>query len=174
MFRNKFRVKGGIYTNNVPLHHKRNLCATTKLVISVNCARSRVHNLCRYPTLSVQIPYIICVDTLHHLCRVCAMSLLFKCVFYSQNIHFLRIEAFHRLILFRNKFRVKGGIYTNNVPPCKRSRCETTKSVIPIVLRPSHGVRNLCRYPTLFVQGVCCKASFLKHIIFEKCTILPH
>ena len=105
MFRIMFQIKVGIYTNNVPLHHKRNLCATTKLVISVNCARSRG---------------TICVDTLHHLCRVCAMSLLFKCTFYSLNIHFHHDDAFQRLIMFRNKFRVKGGIYTNNVPPLQK------------------------------------------------------
>ena len=139
MFRIMFQIKVGIYTNNVPLHHKRNLCATTKLVISVNCARSRG---------------TICVDTLHHLCRVCAMSLLFKCTFYSLNIHFHHDDAFQRLIMFRIVFRVKGGIYTNNVPlHRKRNLCATTKLVISIELRSFKGAQSV-QIPYIICAGL--------------------
>ena len=46
---------------------------------------------------------------------------------------------------------IKGGIYTNNVPPCGKDSCETTNLVIPAALRLIQGVHDLCRYPTLFV-----------------------
>ena len=48
-------------------------------------------------------------------------------------------------------FRMKGGIYTNNVPPCDNDSCKTTNLVIPAALRLFQGVHDLCRYPTLFV-----------------------
>ena len=93
----------------------------------------------------------ICVDTLHYLCRVCFERPLFKGILYSWNVPFCRIDSFYRLILFRIMFRIKGGIYTNNVPPLRQwflrnnqfghSRC--------IALVP--GVHDLCRYPALFV-----------------------
>ena len=106
-----------------------------------------VHDLCRYPTLSVQIPYIICVG--------CVLRDLFLKAYYIHEMYPLcHIKLFQRLILFGIMFLIKGGIYTNNVPPLRQrflrnnqfghSRC--------IALVP--GVHDLCRYPTLFVQGV--------------------
>ena len=102
------------YTNNVP-PCDNDSCETTNLVISVALCSSQ--------------GCTICVDTLHYLCRVCFERSLFKGILYSWNILFCRIHLFWRLIIFRIMFRIKGGIYTNNVPclnewaVSKHSRC---------------------------------------------------
>ena len=129
LFRFLFWTRECIYTNNVPLCDN-DYCETTNLVISGELRSSQ--------------GCTICVDTLHYLCRVCAMSLLFKCTFYSLNIHFHHDDAFQRLIMFRIVFRVKGGIYTNNVPlHRKRNLCATTKLVISIELRSFKGAQSV-------------------------------
>ena len=114
-----------------------------------------VHDLCRYPTSFVQIPYIICVG--------CVLRDLFLKAYYIHEMYPLcHIKLFQRLILFGIMFLIKGGIYTNNVPPlCGKDSCETTNLVIPAALCLSQGcticvdtLHYLCRYPTSFVQGV--------------------
>ena len=119
-----------------------------------------------FPWIALVPGCTICVDTLHHLCRVCAMSLLFKCTFYSLNIHFHHDDAFQRLIMFRNKFRVKGGIYTNNVPlPCKRNLCATTKLVIFVNCARSRG--TICVDTLHYLCRVCAVSLLLKCIFYS-------
>ena len=101
---------------------KRNLFVTTNLVISGELLPS--------------YECAICVDTLHHLCRVCSERPLLKGIFYSWNILFCRIHLFWRLIIFRIMFRIKTGIYTNNAPclnewaVSKPSRCLKITNII--------------------------------------------
>ena len=84
-------------------------CETTNLVIPAA--------LCLFQGCT------ICVDTLHYLCRVCFERPLFKGVLYSWNVPLCRIDSFQRLILFGFMFLIKGGIYTNNVPPSRHMSC---------------------------------------------------
>ena len=95
-----------------------NSCETTNLVIPAALCLSQgcticvdtLHHLCRYPTSFVQIPYIICVW--------CVLRDLFLKAYYIHAMYPLcHIKLFQRLILFGIMFLIKGGIYTNNVPP---------------------------------------------------------
>ena len=63
-------IKGGIYTNNVPPCDKDS-CEITNLVFPA--------------ALCLPQGCTICVDTLHHLCRVCFERPLFKGVLYARN-----------------------------------------------------------------------------------------
>ena len=96
------------YTNNVP-PCDNDSCETTNLVIP---AALHLFRGCT-----------ICVDTLHHLCRVCAERPLLKGIFYSRNVPFCHIYSFQMFILFSIMFRIKEGIYTNNTPRLERMSC---------------------------------------------------
>ena len=108
----------------------------------------------------------ICVDTLHYLCRVCFERPLFKGILYSWNVPFCRIDSFYRLILFRIMFRIKGGIYTNNVPPCDNDSCETTNSVIPAALRLFQGC-TICVDTLHYLCRMCAERPLLKGIFYS-------
>ena len=102
----------------------------------------------------------ICVDTLHYLCRVCFEKTSFKGVLYSCNMPFCHIELFQSLILFRIMFRIKGGIYTNNVPLSDNDSCETTNLVIPVALRLFQGARSV-QIPYIICVGYVLRDLFL-------------
>ena len=118
-----------------------------------------VHDLCRYPTLSVQIPYIICVG--------CVLRDLFLKAYYIREMHPLcHIKLFQRLISFKIVFRIKGGIYTNNVPPCNNDSCETTNLVIPAALRLFQGC-TICVDTLHHLCRVCFERSLFKGILYS-------
>ena len=108
----------------------------------------------------------ICVDTLHYLCRVCFERLYFKGILYSLNVLFCHIDSFQRLILFRIIFRIKGGIYTNNVPPCDNDSCKTTNLVIPAALRLFQGC-TICVDTLHYLCRMCAERTLLKGIFYS-------
>ena len=108
----------------------------------------------------------ICVDTLHYLCRVCFEKTSFKGVLYSCNMPFCHIELFQRLILFRIMFRIKGGIYTNNVPLSDNDSCETTNLVIPVALRLFQG-GTICVDTLHYLCRVCFERPLFKCILYS-------
>ena len=67
-----FRMKGGIYTNNVPPCDD-NSCEKTNLVIPA--------------ALCLPQGCTICVDTLHHLCRVCFEGPPFLKAYYIREMY---------------------------------------------------------------------------------------
>ena len=114
-----------------------------------------VHDLCRYPTSFVQIPYFICVG--------CVLRDLFLKAYYIHAMYPLcHIKLFQRLILFGIMFLIKGGIYTNNVPPL------ATKILVkqPIWSFPLHcacprGARSV-QIPYIICVGCVLRDLFLK------------
>ena len=123
-----FRIKGGIYTNNVP-PCDNDSCETTNSVIP---AALRLFQGCT-----------ICVDTLHYLCRMCAERPLLKGIFYSWNILFCRIHLFCDLnILFKADFPIRFVV----MPWCRKKQHTACSGF---------AVCCLCEVPYLLTKWHC-------------------
>ena len=133
-----------------------------------------LHCACPRGARFVQIPYIICVDTLHHLCRVCFERPLFKGILYSRKTLLCHIDSFQRLILFRIMFLIKGGIYTNNVPPfATKILAKQPIWSFPLHCACSRGARSV-QIPYIICVGCVLRDLFFKAYYIHEMHPLCH